>query len=115
MKVLLIRGHSPVPGRLRDVIARGSTSLEERGAAELNQSSPSLDVDRVVFWNGGGDAAVVTAANSFLGEPPNKRGDKLVFVSSDSAPSGPSGLAANEQFVWPRDEDRLKMAFMTGA
>ena len=25
------------------------------------------------------------------------------------------GLAANETFVWPRDEDRLKMAFMTGA
>jgi hypothetical protein len=38
----------------------------------------------------------------------------IVYVTPDEGPAV-AGLAASEVFVWPRDEDRLKMAFMTGA
>ena len=44
---------------------------------------------------------------------PAVRREAIVFVTPDD--SGVDGLAPNEFFVWPRDEDRLKMAFMTAA
>lgn len=115
MKVLLISGSAPVPQPLRDVIARGSTSVEERQAADLEQRSPPLDVDRAVFWAGSGDVGVMNVANKYLGTLPERRGDKLVFVMSQESRARLSGVAAGEVFVWPQDEDRFKMAFMTGA
>ena len=40
--------------------------------------------------------------------------EAIVFVTTDAAESV-EGLSEGEHFVWPRDEDRLIMAFMTGA
>ena len=39
----------------------------------------------------------------------------IVFVTPDPAEATSVGLAANEVYVWPRDEDRLEAAFLTGA
>ena len=39
----------------------------------------------------------------------------IVFVTPDSAAATIAGLGANEMYVWPRDEDRLEVAFLTGA
>jgi hypothetical protein len=38
-----------------------------------------------------------------------------VFVTADAGAPQVRGLSENETYVWPRDEDRLKMAFLTGA
>jgi hypothetical protein len=39
----------------------------------------------------------------------------IVFVTPDFAAATDVELAANEIYVWPRDEDRLEAAFLTGA
>jgi hypothetical protein len=114
MRVLLISGRAFVPRPLRDILERGSTSLFERHADELRGAPPRLDVDRVVFWAGGDDEAVRTVADAYVGAGERERRDKLVFVT-DPGGRAIAGLSPDEQFVWPRDEDRLRMAFMTGA
>jgi hypothetical protein len=114
MRVLLITGDAAMPEPLRDLILRGSTAIEERRAADLTPDAATGDADRVVFWGTASDAAIVRAARGILAQSVAERGDRLVFVTPDGATGAP-GLAANELFVWPRDEDRLKMAFMTGA
>jgi hypothetical protein len=68
-----------------------------------------------VFWGAPGDRAVAAAARAYLADPPAARGDLVVFVTPGEPAPAIAGLAANELFVWPRDEDRLKMTFMTGA
>jgi hypothetical protein len=114
MRVLLITGDAALPEPLRDLIVRGSTAIEQRRAADLTQDASTGDADRVVFWGTAGDAAIVRAARGILAQPAAERGDRLVFITPDGAGTAP-GVAPNESFVWPRDEDRLKMAFMTGA
>lgn len=39
----------------------------------------------------------------------------FVFVTPEADAAPIEGLNPAELFVWPRDEDRLMMAFMTGA
>ena len=57
MKTLLITGGgAPLPDALRGVIARGSTSLEERRAEDVDPSAALSDADRVVFWTAGDPA-----------------------------------------------------------
>jgi hypothetical protein len=110
-----------MPAGLRDIIERGSTSVSERAASDLGEHDASgpgldLDVDRVVFWSPSDDAAVRRAVERLAAAEAAERREVLVFVSAEGggAPAA-SRLAPNEVFVWPRDEDRLKMAFLTGA
>jgi hypothetical protein len=116
MRVLLIHGNRDVPPPLRELIARGSTELHERRLADPVDSPGSTpDIDRVVFWGASDDSALLAATRPYLNLPPAARGDRIVFVSPEAESAPAPGLAPNEHFVWPRDEDRLKMAFMTGA
>jgi hypothetical protein len=112
MKTLLISGSEPVPAALRELIAKGSTSLLERRAGETSASA-GLDADRVVFWAVTGDDDLRELARQLARAEARERREVIVFVSPDG--SAPEGLSDNEIFGWPRDEDRLKMAFMTGA
>jgi len=112
MKTLLISGSQPVPAPLRELIAKGSTSLQERPAGETTTSA-GLDADRVVFWATSGDRDVQELAAKLARAEARERREVIVFVTPDG--SAAPGLPANESFAWPRDEDRLKMAFMTGA
>jgi hypothetical protein len=112
MKTILISGSSPMPPALRDLIARGSTSLQERRASETS-ASEGLDADRVVFWAARGDDDLRELAKKLARAEARERREVIVFVTPDDG--GVEGLAAGETFVWPRDDDRLKMAFMTGA
>lgn len=114
MKTLLVKGSLPLPADLRDVVERGSTSLVERGAAELDGSSLPAGVDRILLWNVNGDPRVADLARAYWNSASADRKDRLIVISSDPAGSI-SGLPASEVLVWPRDEDRLRMAFMTGA
>jgi hypothetical protein len=112
MKILLITGATPVPDELRNVIAMGSTSLVERGVADL--ASPDAgDADRVVFWAGAGDRDVRELAQRYA-RVTDQREDTLVFVTEQGS-GAPDGLSPHERYDWPEDLDRLKMAFVTSA
>jgi hypothetical protein len=112
MKTLLISGAKPLPSALRELIAKGSTSLHERSAGETSAAA-GLDADRVVFWAARGDDDVRDLARRLARAEARERREVIVFVTPDG--SAAEGLSAHETFAWPRDEDRLKMAFMTGA
>lgn len=116
MRTVLITGDAPVPEGLREMVAAGSTSLEERRAAEV-ADAPALDADRVVFWTTGrGDAAIARVAGRYAKAEAAQRREMIVFVTTEAGGGAPvPGLSPNEVYVWPLDEDRLKMAFLTGA
>jgi hypothetical protein len=114
MKTLLISSaDTPLPPALRDVIVRGSTSVDERSARDLDLSATLAGVDRIVFWSIGDRATRTVAAECAKAEKRVGR-EAIVFVTTDGA-ERVEGLSEGELFVWPRDEDRLIMAFMTGA
>jgi hypothetical protein len=110
MTVVLISGATPPPQELREIVARGSTALVERSAGDPDAAR---EANRVVFWAGRGDDAVTDLAERHA-RATDRRADTLVFVSEAGA-APPAGLSANERFEWPADEDRLRMAFETGA
>lgn len=113
MKTLLIVGGTPVPAGLREIVERGSTSFLEHRAAEL-EGQPAIDVDRVVFWSDGDEALRAVAETYGRAEAADRR-ERVVFVSAGAGASQTAPtLPPDELFVWPQDEDRLKMAFLTG-
>ena len=122
MKTVLITGGTlPVPGGLRQIIERGSTSVLERPASELGSDTASgtrlgVDADRIVFWSASDDAGLRQVVERFAAAEAAERREIVVFVTAEQGGAQPSSrLGPNEVFVWPRDEDRLKMAFLTGA
>jgi hypothetical protein len=112
MKTLLI-SDGAVPDRLRQVITRGSTALEQRRTNE-DTSAALPDADRIVFWSTGADAAIRQLAARYARAEQSERREVIVFVTTTGGEPIP-GLSDNECFQWPQDEDRLKMAFLTGA
>jgi hypothetical protein len=112
MKVVLISGATPAPAALRDLVVRGSTALLERTTGDVTEADGS-DADRIVFWAGGADAAVGEIAER-CARHTDRRADRLVFVAEAGGPV-PAQLSPHERFEWPADEDRLRMAFETGA
>jgi hypothetical protein len=117
MKTLLISDNPP-PRELRDVIARGSTAVHERRASDVSAEAVGrLDVDRIVFWAAGGghDSTIKALAHACAAAERAQRREAIVFVTPQGTNVHIDGLSPNELFEWPRDEDRLKMAFMTGA
>jgi hypothetical protein len=112
MRTVIVRGRDAVPEPLRQMVENGSTSLHE---CRVPGPTPlPRDVDRIVFFAAGDDDAVVAAARQAARVERREGAEKLVFVTTGDS-RGTEGLTANEVYVWPRDEDRLKMAFMTGA
>lgn len=112
MRTVIVRGRTPLPEALRDVIERGSTSVHE---CRVPGPTPlATDVDRVVYYLAGDDADVVASARQAVSVERRDGAEKLVYVMGDGAPAV-EGLAPAECFRWPADEDRLKMAFLTSA
>jgi hypothetical protein len=110
VKTLLISGSTPVPGKLVEIIERGSTSVARGTAVDVSRQT----FDRIVFWAGPFDRALADAARTLATREAREHREAIVFVCEGEA--GPlDGVPANEQYVWPQDEDRLEMAFMTGA
>ena len=114
MRTLLIAGSNPVPPRLREIIDRGSTSVREQRSAGPS-ASVSTDFDRVVFWAASDDEGLRELAGEYARQEAAGRREIVVFVTPESAAATIAGLEANEMYVWPRDEDRLEVAFLTGA
>jgi hypothetical protein len=115
MTTVLITGNAPVPQPLRKLVERGSTSLLEHKVAELTDAPP-LDADRIVFWSEANDRGVRRLAERYAKAEAAERRECLVFVTAElAAEPRTTLLSPNELFVWPVDEDRLKMAFLTGA
>ena len=113
MKTVIVRGKSPLPAPLRDVIERGSTSVHE---CHVPGPTPMpRDVDRFVFFTRGDDPDVAAAARQAARAERTDGAEKLVYVLGGEGAQTIEGLSPTEIYVWPRDEDRLKMAFMTGA
>ena len=118
MRTILIAGDSSAPRALRDVVERGSTSLVEYRAADLvgKGEAAVLDADRIVFWSASPDENVERLADRYATAEAAARREIVIFVIAEGARVSPSPkLFPHEVFVWPRDEDRLEMAFLTGA
>jgi hypothetical protein len=114
MKTLLISGgKTPLPDAVRDVITRGSTSLDERKPGDVDAAASLADADRIVFWSAG-DTATRALAIRCAGVERREGREAIVFITTDAGETV-TGLSEFEHFIWPRDEDRLVMAFMTGA
>jgi hypothetical protein len=114
MRTLLICGAEPVPPELRELIERGSTSVDVQQAADADTRLPE-GVDRVVFWSAPSDGAVQTLARRYAKKEAAERREVIVFVTSGRGDSGAAPeLSPNEVYEWPRDQDRLTMAFLTG-
>jgi hypothetical protein len=112
MRTVIVRGRTPLPDALRDVIERGSTSVHE---CRVPGPTPlPRDVDRVVYYLADADPDVQASARQAVSAEHDDGAEKLVYVMADGAPSI-DGLSPNECFRWPADADRLKMAFMTSA
>jgi hypothetical protein len=115
MKTLVITaGDTALPAELEQVIARGSTAVERRRAADVPPGAALPDADRVVFWSPQPDAAVTQLAGRYAQAERKARKEVVVFVTATPG-EAIAGLGATERFVWPQDQDRLTMAFMTGA
>ena len=115
MKTLVITaGDTALPPELEDVIRRGSTAFERRRAADLAPAGAAPDADRIVFWSPAPDVAVRQLAGRYASAEAKARREAIVFVTSAPGDTVP-GLSATEFFVWPQDQDRLTMAFLTGA
>lgn len=112
MKTVIVHGKAALPELLRDMIEHGSTSVQE---CRVPGPTPMpRDVDRVVYFAADDDPDVSAAARLAARAERRDGSEKLVYVMTEG--SRPvEGIAATEAYVWPRDEDRLKMAFMTGA
>ena len=113
MKTLLI-SDARLPDVLREIVERGSTRVDalrgsEASAAKIARLAP----DRVVFWHAKGDEQIRRLADAIAKRDPAESRSAIVFVSEGSDASA-QWLAPDQVFVWPRDEDRLRMAFMTG-
>jgi hypothetical protein len=115
MTTVLILGSAAAPEPLRDLVMRGSTSFREQRVDAL-EAAMDLGADRIVFWCAEDDAAVRRVAGRYAAAEAAARREAIVFVTAEGAGGAvPDGLSPHEIFVWPRDEDRLKMAFLTGA
>jgi hypothetical protein len=115
MKTVLITGNAPVPAQLRQLLERGSTSFFEQRAVDLRNAAP-IEADRVVFWSIAGEPDIRQLAEQYAKAEAVEHRESLVFVTTDTASAAvPTDLSPTEWYVWPRDEDRLKMAFLTGA
>jgi hypothetical protein len=114
MRTLLIAGADPLPTRLRELVDRGSTSVREQRSIDPS-AALSSDFDRIVIWASRGDAALQALARRYAQKEAAERREMILFVTPDAAEAAAVGLAANEVYVWPRDEDRLEAAFLTGA
>ena len=113
MKTLLISS-VPLPGGVRDIVSRGSTSLEEARPGDAGAEDGARGADRVVVWAPRGDGqARDLAARLARGASPEQRAGLIVVTDDPDVPV--EGLRPGEIFCWPGDEDRLTMAFMTSA
>ena len=111
MRTVIVHGKATLPELLRQVIENGSTSVQE---CHVPGPTPSpRDVDRVVFFTDGDDADVAAAVRQAARAEKRDRVEKLVYVTTGG--TAVDGLSPAECYVWPKDADRLKMAFMTGA
>jgi hypothetical protein len=113
MRTLLITGGAAAPGALRDIVRRGSTEFRECAPAALRAAPASESSDRIVVWQSGAAEEVLDFAREFALQGEDNA-PRVLIVANDPALL-PSSFPSEQLFIWPRDEDRLRMAFMTGA
>src|SRR5919107_1704135 len=83
MRTVIVRGQSPLPDALRDVVERGSTSVQE---CRVPGPTPlPRDVDRVVYFLAGPDPDVLASARQALSSEQRDHAEKLVYVMGDGA------------------------------
>lgn len=113
VKTLLVTS-SRVPDDLREILERGSTAFDSLDASKLSPAAiAQRSPDRVVFWHVPGEDDLVKLADAMARLDPGEAATAIVFVSAGSQGTG-QWLAPDQVFSWPTDEDRLRMAFMTG-
>jgi hypothetical protein len=117
MRTILVTGKEAPPAELVEIVRRGSTSLDEVSTADLSTfvSRRGLGVDRIVFWSGHGDTEVRSLALNYATAAGADRPQEVVFVTASRDEMPVDGMARDEVLVWPRDAEKVRMMFMTGA
>jgi hypothetical protein len=103
-----------MPAALRELVERGSTVVEDRRAQDVADALPS-GIDRVVFWAAASDPELTRVANACARRESSARRQVIAFVAGEAGAAAGLEIPPGELYVWPRDEDRLKLAFLTGA
>ena len=67
-----------------------------------------------MFWSAGGDKAIAELAARYRRAERADQREAIVFVTAAGSPPA-AALPNTEVYVWPQDQDRLTMAFLTGA
>jgi hypothetical protein len=116
MRTLLVRGKDDVPPALRAIVDRGSTTVDEVSAHDLSTyvSREGFGVDRIVFWAGSADPDIRTLAWNYATAEGADRRQTIVYVTRDQSEAPVDGMGRDEVFIWPRDEDKLKLILTTG-
>ena len=115
MKTVLISGTgASAPAPLVELLTRGSTSLEQRRAADLAGQDSLLDGDRIVFWSAGNDSTLADVAARYRRSERAEGREAIVFITA-AGTSPVTALPNTETYTWPQDRERLEMAFLTGA
>jgi hypothetical protein len=115
MTTVLISGGGDVPELLGEIVGRASSALVAQHADELGADGIP-HADRIVFWSATGDARLRAVAEHYTRIAPAAQQDRVLFImADDAAVEGCPEWPPDQLFSWPRDEDRLKLAFLTGA
>lgn len=116
MKTLLIRGESEPPPEVREIVASGSTSVDEVSTRDLSTfvSREGFGVDRVVVWAAPDDRAVRALATNYSAAEPAGTGREMVYVTPADCRTTPAGVPPERCLSWPDEEDKLRMFFQTG-
>jgi hypothetical protein len=112
MKVVLISAGGEIPAGLRAIVERGSTAVVEHPAHELS-GSRAPDADRIVFWGAGDE--LQRLIEQYAGDARSDAAGRILVVRPDRDAHQQPAVAFDQLFTWPRDEDRLKVVFLTGA
>jgi hypothetical protein len=114
MRTLLIRGESDPPTTVREIVASGSTSVDEVSTRDLATfvSREGFGVDRVVVWAAPDDRAVRALATNYAADAATP--GEMVYVTPADCRSSPVGVQRERCLSWPDDEDKLRLLFQTG-
>jgi hypothetical protein len=115
--VLVTAAGATPPAELREWLEQGSTSVDVITSSELNTfvSAEALGVDRIVFWTSDSNKDVQTLATTYASAQTGAaKPTDVLYVSTRTAGPPPGGVGSDQTFMWPDDNDKLRLILTVG-